>query len=349
MASIKLLTDEKEVKRNPQRIADKKVASINTNEFFFYSNYPEQITINDTADKGYYLNKVENIKGYGQVYCWHQNVSKKTLNHCLLIYNPNNFQVKIDVPNCGLTAAYGEPPDSTAWKNYCVGPKGQGVTVPAGGYANMFLRSISNNNVVGIVARFNITKTDGSAIPGTGVTIFEMAYETNSGGAQKPAPANHSDDATRTRGRGAGFYATMTAPTIRLTSSNGTQGVSFWIGSSDDNFNGTDCSVITPVGGALSGRLPGAFGQQLKITIPIQNGYSQTRNFRVCIGSRGGKCCPFVYFNNQVSTFTQLVEYDYYRDMLEVEIPANSQANVEFTTVIPAATAAPYSICVRAV
>lgn len=350
MATPTLVKDGLAVERHPQLLTSGGSASINTNEFFFYSNNPEDIYKKDLADNKCFLNRVYGIKGYGQVYCWHRNMTGENINHCLLLHNPNNYPVKVTVPNYGLTYNRNIIPDTTAWAQYCKGYSYPSITIPANGYGNLFMRtSVPKEYVIGIVARLNITKENGAAID-TGLTLFDLAYQKDSGGASGFAPAEDYATTLRLRGLGNGFYTTINAPT--LTPTDVANGVGFTIGAASDTFRGMDCSYINADGNLPSGRLPGAYGQQFNVTVPVRNNATTLKTFRIYIGSLGGASCPFIYFNNE--TFSHgVIDGDpdepkfLFRDMLQVAIPAGTTQNINFTTVIPASTSAPYAICAR--
>lgn len=320
-------------------------ASLNTNEFFFYSNSPEQLDSSDMADSTKFLNRVDGLKGVGQIYVWHENKVGKTINKCILVYNPNSFPIKVNITNSGLTDLSSPGPEAAAWANYHKGVSLPSVQVNANGYANLFLGSVANGHTYGIVARINITKTDGAAITGSGATLWDLAYLNDSGSATGFAAADPSGT-MRARGNGAGFYTTISAPTLSPTNTNG---VGFWLGANDDNFGGADCSYITDPSGSTSGKLQGAYGQQLNITIPIKNTFSTTKTFRVMIGSLGGMCCPFAYYNGDTAYYNTLTPTGKYIDVLEISIATNTTFSVNFTMVVPACTDTSYLVGARTV
>lgn len=67
-----LLKNQGSVKRYPTRVNGGSV-SFNTNEFLFISDSPETLDSSDLADNGCWLNRVENLRGTGQICVWHEN------------------------------------------------------------------------------------------------------------------------------------------------------------------------------------------------------------------------------------------------------------------------------------
>lgn len=339
-----LLRNQTGVSRTPTILtASSSNVYINQNEYLFYSNSPETLDANDMADNTKFLNKVS-VSGNGQVYTWHANGTGRTINNCILIYNPNNYDVTLQVTNYGLTNDSTKSlPDANAWEKYYNG-QNTSVTVAAGGYGNLFLRSIASGNHFGIVARINIVKkgTTNSA----SVVLYDLAYFSNSGNAQYFATADPADT-KRARGKGNGFYVTIDLPTVAPTNTNG---VGYSIAAASDAFGGVDCAYITDPSGSTSGRFQGAYGQQFQITIPIKNNTGTARKFRIYIGSRGGDAFPFVYFAKGIVKYNDRMTYYVYKDVIETDvIPNGSTIPVTFSTVVTAMAATPYFIGVRTV
>lgn len=316
---------------------------LNPNEFFFYSNNPETLDTNDLADNGKFLNRVS-VGGVGQVYTWHANGCGKTIKSCILIYNPNSYDVTINVTHYGLTnTSNNSLPDSAAWQSYYNG-KSTSITVAANGYGNLFPQTIGSNCNYGVVARVNIVRR-GSTTPAT-VTMFDLAYASKSDTATAFAAAEQN---TRRRGKGVGFYASVAFPTVSPTT---TSGIGFRIAASSDFFSGKDCSYITDPSNAASGILEGAYGQQFYVTIPVSNATGTTRKFRIYIGSNGGYCFPFVSFNNSIVCYTTCKKDRkmYYTDVIETDnIAPGKTESVSFSTVVTAMAATPYVIGARVV
>ena len=336
-----LLTSESAVSRSPQLLTSGGSASINTNEFFFYSNSPENFSSNALADSGKFLNRVSNLSGTGQIYTWHTNQTGNTIKNCLLFYNPNSYQVTVNVTNYGLTSI-SEGTDLNAWKDYYDG-NSTSLTIAAGGYANMFLRTIPAGYCFGIVARATIVRS-GTSTP-AGVTIWDLAYIDSSKSGNATGFAT-KEGTTKARGSGAGFYTTINAPTLSPT--NSTNGVGFTIGADTDTFNGNDCSYITDPSGATSGRLAGAYGQQFYVNLPIHNSSSSAQTYRIFIGSTGGGSFPFVYLNGSIAKLTgNAIDAFKYIDVIEETVPANQTKTVSFSTVVAAMASTPYVIGAR--
>ncbi len=343
-----LLKNQNDFVRTPSRVSGGS-ASLNTSEFLFCSNSPEAVDSADIADSGCWLNRVEGLKGVGQIYIWHTNETNGSINKTILVYNPNTYPIKISITHSGLTDLAKPGPEGAAWANYHKGIAQSPVTVSANGYGNLFPGAIANGHTYGILARINITKSDGSAITGTGVTLWDLAYRTNSGGATQFAIAD-AISTRRARGKGAGFYTTIYAPTLSPTNTNG---VGFWIGANDDNFGGADCSMVTDYAPTnrvnTSGRFQGAYGQQLNIHLPIKNTFSTTKTFRIMIGTLANEGCPFAYFKGDSAYYNGLYPTNHYVDVIEVSIAGNQTTTVNFTTVIPSSTSTSYLVGARTV
>lgn len=318
---------------------------LNPNEFFFYSNNPEKIQTKDLADSGKFLNRVS-VGGIGQVYTWHANGCGRTIKSCILIYNPNSYEVKVNVTHYGLTNTSNTGlPDAAAWKSYYNGGS-TSITVPANGYGNLFLRNIGSNYNFGVVARVNIVNSRTSA-PAT-VTMFDLAYESKSDSATAFATAE-SMSTMRRRGKGVGFYATVNFPTISPTN---TSGIGFKIATSTDFFSGNDCSYITDPSNEASGLLEGAYGQQFYVTMSICNTTGVTRKFRIFIGSNGGNCFPFVNLGDEIVCYTTCnrERKNFYTDVIETgSIAPGKTESVSFSSVVTAMAATPYVIGARTI
>jgi hypothetical protein len=311
-------------------------ASINSGEFFFYSNNPEKVSNSNLADQGKFLNQAT-VSGSGQVYVWHQNTSGQAVNACLLIYNPNSYAVKVTSTNYGLTKNSGVVPDTPAWESYCNG-QSTSVTVNANSYGNIFLQnSIINNGVWGIVARLRIERS--GTTTAASVTLTDFAYVSNSGNANSWATA---DGSTRRRGLANGFYTNLS---FTLAPSN-TNGIGVRLGKiSDSSFNGSaEMANITDPSGSCSGRLEGCYGQQLNVTATIRNATATARKFRIFLGSIGGNSVPFCYFGNITKATTGRGANTYTEIIETANIAVNATEVITFTTVVPATAAAPYVI-----
>lgn len=318
-------------------------ASLNTSEYFFYSNSPETLGTSDMADSGKFLNRVD-VTGNGQIYTWHSNKVGQAIKACILIYNFNSFPVKVNVTNYGITNTSNTGlPDAAAWQSYYNG-NSTSITVAAGGYGNLFLTNVPNGNNFGFVARANVTNSNTSAA--ATVTMFDLAYITNSSSASAFATAD-ATSTQRRRGLGKGFYATLQFPTLSPTNTNGS-GIT--IAASTDFFSGADCSTIVDPSGVTTGCLAGAYGQQFSITIPIKNTTGTARKFRIFIGSRGGNSFPFVSFGSGIASYTTAAAAFTYRDVIETDSIANgASASVKFSTVVTALASTPYLIGARTI
>lgn len=348
-----LLKNQGAKSRNPQILqGNESNVYINKNEYFFYSNNPEALYSQHMADNGKYLNCVT-VSGNGQIYTWHSNQTGQSIKNCILIYNPNSYAVQVKVTNYGLTDdATQTHSDADAWESYYNG-QNTSVTVAAGGFANLFLRTIGNNHHFGIVARANIVRSGTST--SASVTLYDLAYFTNSGSANSFATAEPLSK-KRARGKGSGFYTTIQFPQLSPTN---TDGVGYTIASKyvaavpdtyNDSFNGVDCSYITDPSGSTTGYLQGAFGQQFQITIPIKNTTGVARKFRIIIGSRGGKAFPFVNYNGGFAKYDPAIDKMTYVDVIETDtIPNNGMTTITFSTLVTAMSSSPYFIGVRTI
>lgn len=338
-----LLTNQSPVERSPQIITSGSgTASLNTSEFFFYSNSPETLLNSALADNGKFLNKVS-VSGAGQIYTWHQNRTGATINNCILIHNPNPYAVKVSVTNYGLTNTSNTGlPDAYAWESYYNG-QSTSCTVPASGYGNLFLSSVPAGRNFAIVARVNITKSGTSTV--ASVTMYDLAYITNSGNATAFAAADPSTT-LRARGKGAGFYATLNFPVVAPTVGT-PKGYKF--AATSGFFSGAECSNIIDPSGSTSGPLEGGVGQQFFVTIPVKNTTGSARKFRIFIGSNGGYSYPFVNFLGETAKYTNGAEDHNYFDVIETDMIANgATATIQFSTVVTALASTPYFVGVRA-
>jgi hypothetical protein len=311
--------------------------SRNTAEFLFFSDCPETLTTAHLADQGKWLNKAT-VSGTGQIYHWHLNSTGSSIYTCLGIYNQNNFTIKVNVPNYGTTlgTAGSVPSDSAAWQSYFQG-QSTSVTVAAGAYGNLFLKSVPNNCVYGVVAKASITNNSTGA--SASAVFYDLAYTSNSGNATAFAAAQSGGFQ---RGHGDGFYQTINFAAIAYGSETNKKG--YKIGSTGDVFSGSDLSNITDDSGSTSGPLNGAYGQIFVVNLPITNNTSASRAFRVFIGSNGGQSFPFVYMNGDLAVYGSTDPY-YGRDVIQTGlIGANSTATVSFSTVVPASSSTPYVI-----
>ena len=342
----KVLTNQTPIYRNVSNtIPTTKNVSINTNEFLFYSNNPENVSMTDTADKGYFLYK-DTVTGSGQVYTWHCNNTGVAVNSTLLVYNHNSFAINIDVGNNGLTNGIWN--DSYAWKSYFDGYNTKKITIPAGGYWNLFEQKISNGNPWGVIARLSIKNSAGAA---ASAQLFDAIYVDSmlSGNGKNYAKAQSSP---LQRGKGAGFYATLSC-TLELTAATG-NGVRVNFGSyspstSYSSFQGNECSTLVDASGAAGGKLFGAFGQQMCISLTISNKTNASRKFRIYLGSASGGHYPvFSYAGTNISYNNPIANNLNFYDIIETDaIAHNSSQLITFFAALPAGTNTPYSFGVR--
>lgn len=313
----------------------------NTNEFFFYSNSPEEIDTNSLADNGKWLNKVD-VSGNGQIYTWHVNGLSSAINSSILVYNPNSYSITISVTNYGttLSPAGVTISDSEAWENYING-QSKSLTIAAGGFGTLFLlQNIPSSSVYGVVARASIIKT-GTSTAST-ATLYDIAYISNSGGATSCATYVSG----KSRGYGDGYFQTINFGTVEMNSS--TEQKAYKIAASEGVFSGSECSTITdPSRSYATEYLAGGYGQMFSISLPIKNNTSATRSFKVFIGSLGRFAFPFVYMENDIAKYEYISGFSYV-DIIQTDtIAPGATTTPKFTLVIPAVSSTPYVIGVR--
>jgi hypothetical protein len=276
------------------------------------------------------------------VYTWHQNNSGYTLTSVLLIYNYNSYTIKVSAPNYGLTN--GTDSDSAAWKSY-FGGQSTSVTIPAGGYQSLYTRSIQNGKNWGIISRLNITNNSTGA--SAGATVFDLAYydSSKSGNAQSFAPV---DGSPCQRGKGNDFFANVTC-TLPITSSHGTNGQRVNFGSiRGSSFSGNECVTLVDASGQVGGKLEGAYGEQMNITVTVQNQTGSSRSFRIYLGSSSGDHTPVCSLNGSTVSYNNIATQRTYYDVIDLGVISNgSSTAVNFFSVLPGGTSTPYSFGAR--
>lgn len=316
-------------------------ASIRSGDFLFFGDSPETVLTSHLADSGKYLHWA-NVTGNGQVYTWHSNQTGSTINSCLLFYNGNSFPVTVSSTNYGTTKLSGVQSDSAAWASYMKGGSTASVNVAAKGYQKMFLQSVPNNYVFGILARLKVTNSNTGALATVG--LYDLAYRTNDSGATSFAPYV----APHLRGSGNGYYTTVSLNPMSPPA-NKSGGIAYTLAASFDSLNGQDCAYITGASGSPSGKLEGCYGQQLIVTLPIKNTTDKARKFRIFVGTQAtGKYStlyPFVSIGgNSVAPGTTIAP-GLFRDVIETDlIGVGATLNTSFTTAVPAVSSTPYII-----
>lgn len=334
-----LLTNQSPVSRSRSFGSGSPSVTIDTSKFFFYSNSPETLGTEDLADNGKYLN-IASVNGTGQIYTWHRNGTGTTMKNCILVYNPNSYAVKVTVETYALTNYSYVGPDSAAWETYFRETQSTSITVAARGYGNLFLRNIAAGYTFGIIARVKITNVSTGA--NAGVTLYDLAYISNSGGGTSLA---EKEGDTKARGKGAGYVVNITFPTMS-PDAGGYYG--YILGKTTDSMSGADCVPITDPETGVATLLAGAYGEVLKIRIPIKNSTGAARKFRIYIGSIGGAACPFAYYGGAFARYSSTNAAGTYIDVIETDTIANGSTSIiEFTTVVTAVASTPYIIGVR--
>jgi len=316
--------------------------SRNTTEKFFYSNNPEQVVAESLADNGSWLAR-EVINGNGHLYTWHINNTGKTIHSNILLYNPGSSDVTITFSNVGLTN--GQNSDRNAWINYYNNQSGDKTyTLRSQQFLSPdILQSVvMNNKLFGKLARFSIK--------GGNLYIYDIAYVSDSGGAQKPAPRDNS--ISRTRGLGQGFYETMNV-TLTLTDRAATQsfslgGINGAANNKNDSFKGNDLIYITDSSTSpnLSHYLYGNYGVQMRINLTIDNQCKLGNNgkkVRVFMGTwvsagNGGGFVPFCRYDKKFySAITGNAGAQTYVDVLYNDAMPTGKSTVTFDMIVPAA------------
>lgn len=307
--------------------------------YLFYSNSPETVYSSALADNGCWLNRAS-VTGEGQVYLWHNNSTGSQINSLLLIYNPNTYAIKVTSTNHGTSNIYNGN-DSSAWVSYFI-TSSISTTINAGSWGSMFAQTIPASNNFGVVARTNVTNNSSGAA--ASAVFYDIAYISNSSGATTFAAPNTGQRGHST-GSKSGFYNTLSFNTITPTDS--TNGIGYKIGASSDTFSGNDLVYLTDDSGQTTGDLDGSYGQQLVIILPIHNGTSSARSFRIFIGSTGGLSYPLVNLNGSSASYASTNPY-YYRDVIDTgTIAIGDTTTVTFFLVVPAIASTPYVIGAR--
>lgn len=311
------------------------------NEFFFYSNSPEEIENTHLADNGKYLNMC-GVQGNGQIYVWHYNgENSQTINATLMIYNSNSYDIVVDITHYGLTKNQGVNSDIPAWTNY-IGGQSKTVTVPAGNFVHLFdWEGIGSNYVYGVVARASIKQASNGAT--AAAFLYDIAYRlaSNVGNAVAFSAFNTS----KQRGTGDGYYQYVEFDDIVFGTETTYKGFSF--GHRDSVFEGVECSTITEPSTNRTYLLEGGYGQMFYIKMKIVNKSGASKRFKIFMGSEGGSSFPFVMLGTGLTTDSYVPAYCY-SDVILTDIVANGgYTEVEFSMVIPAVSATPYIIGVH--
>lgn len=304
-----------------------------TGGFLYYSNNPETVLTRDIADRGKWLSR-HTCYGSGQLYTWHSNnvdIGGGTIISTILVYNPSSTDsITITSSNYGTTNAVG-PSDATAWVNYLNTTTPLSLTLGPGQYGNMFPMVVDYNAHFGVVARLNITIT-GTSTPASAV-IWDLAYQTNSGGATAQA------DPVTSRQSGyssIGSYNYLNFPSVSPTTNDG---LMYHFGYNTDSFGGSDLVDVT---GNVSGKVEGSYGSQFNVTIPVHNSFSTPRTFRVFLGSTGGPSFPVVNGYAGVIAKREWVTPHYSVDLIDATINPGATETINFTLMMAAMSASPY-------
>ncbi|MEC0208640.1 hypothetical protein P4H70_06715 [Paenibacillus ehimensis] len=310
--------------------------------WFFYSNNPESVYYWHLADQGKWLNRAS-VRGEGQVYTWHHNSTGFQISTCILIYNPNSYDIVVSSYAHGTTKKYGAQPDSDAWINFWNTSSPIYEIVPANGYKAIFQRTIEAEEVFGVIARLNITSTNGNAAE---AVLFDLIYSANSSGATSAA---NPDGTSRPRGIGAtGYWLTTQFDTLTPVDQNGQY---YTLGAFRDTFGGADVPYINDPSGQAPNHALGNYGQQINISLPIYNNQSWGRTYRIFVGSTGGNLFPCFYYQGGGYKLNNggwgNIEHHHILDILEQYVGAHSTETVSFQMVVPAVSSTPLVVGAR--
>ncbi|MFC4775815.1 hypothetical protein ACFO9Q_03355 [Paenibacillus sp. GCM10023252] len=338
-----LITGSTAVSRSPEW-ASKGTSTVSKGGgYVFFSDNPEAVDSTDLVDAGKWLNK-DTVSGAGFVYLWHHNTTGAPLKHALLVYNPNNFAIKVTSSNHGITNASGDS-DSSAWLDYFSGTVTQApVVINPTSFGVLFQQNINTGNNFGIIAKTNVTNNSTSAA--ASASFYDVAWVNSYIGATGYAAKK---SATMRRGKGPTYYNTISLAAI--SPSDSVNGVAYQICGSTDYpgvFGTDDLVYITDPAGVCSGLNHGSYGQQMAVTLKVKNTYSTAKNFKIYMGKTGpGFSFPLINMAG-VSLSYKWKAGNTYVDMIDTgSVPANSEVTVSFFLVIPAVSSTPFVIGAR--
>lgn len=167
-----------------------------------------------------------------------------------------------------------------------------------------------------------------------------------------PAPKYDAYDDVRHRGlTTAGYVFTLTTPTIQVYDNSLGEMIVFGK-SGEGSFGNADMSTI-------AGKLvAGCYGQIMCFKMQIMNGTSVSRKMRVALASRGGPSHFLIglttdtSFTNPHSVYTRPMYSNphTFHDVVETDsISPGSFQTVNFFTVVPSGSSAPYALSARTV
>lgn len=342
MATV--ITGQPAVARNPN-LAPKGLSKVvsKAGNYVFYSDNPESVDASDLADAGKWLNR-DTVTGSGFVYLWHHNASGSTIQHGLYIYNPNNYAIKVETNNYGLTNHVGEP-DVVAWEEYFTWKPTLSVVINPLSYGLLFpARTILAGRNFGILGKTNVTNNSTGAA--ASAVLYDLVWNTNSSGATAFAATNSP---SMRRGKGPSYYNTLEFDTIAPTT---TDGIFYHIAGSiahPGTFGTDDIPLITDPSGAVSGLLEGGFGQHYFIKMTVRNTTGVARKFRIFLGRTGGfHIFPIVNMGGVTARGSGWTSGGTYVDLIETAtIPHGNSETFSFNTAVPAMSTTPLRIGAR--
>ena len=351
------------------RFRDQCNCGANASESLFYCNNPEQIYEKHLADNGKYLTR-NKVEGIGQIYTWHENKTSSAIHNTILAYNHNSFPITITCTNYGTTN-HPYSSDVLAWKNYFDGVGRKAITIPAYGYANLFMiENIPRNNAFGVLSRYIIDAPgiDPNNEPRATVTLFDLVYQDPAKSGNGQSIADNDGDDSRPRGAGVGFFMNIEVEFpycvlgkeegALIGGTNATRDVTIQNPPSNqvDTFYDHDLINVYDEGEKapyeIYGKLRktfGNFGVEMQCKIDVVNTSDIAKHYHVFIGSAGGLSYPIVSLNGETLYQTEPLNEWTCREVIDVYVPAHDGEQFSFLLAIPARSSAPYIIGVREV
>lgn len=309
--------------------------------FLFYCDRPEPVMLEDLADSGKWLNKAD-VKGVGQVYSWHKNETNNDIKSCLLIHNPNSFDVTIDVKRYGLTEIT-DGPDTKAWEEFLKGSNSTKIDVKANSFSNLFLRGIKKSKIFGSIAELEIVKK--GTIEEATVTLYDLAYIKDEKSGNGSAYA--TSDARHLRGVGSTYGTVLSPSTIEIINTAKV----LEIGCPRSSFYEKELIKVMDESTDTSSILLGCFGQQIDVSLIVKNSSGSTGNFKIFMGSKGGPSHPVFKLDDGSSHYRNWVSSDNVQraaDLIDIGTINNGESKmINFSFAVSGMGSAPFIIGVR--
>ncbi|MCL2497685.1 MAG: hypothetical protein FWF06_03615 [Symbiobacteriaceae bacterium] len=321
-------------------------------DYFFYSNYPEQITAEHIADssKKVFLNSA-NVSGDVHVYAWHQNMIEAQGYGALHITNRGSTNLKIEVLNSGLTNNVFQ--DTSAWSTYFGSRKAESYFVDPGYSIQLFRQTVLHMKPYGYIAHLRIT--------GGSARLQDVFYTSFPDDPINQAQRTQAYEEDCFRGSCSGYIYDLTTPVITVNSSNIVDFICF--GKKNDgsyvhnSFGNNDMADMNSGGPSnTGGKLSGCFGQILRFKMRIKNGYASNsgeKSFKISLCGRGGNTHMLVGLTTATHTFTDpqtvktlsdITTHTFYDFIKTDPISPGTTSEVTFFTVVPAGSNGPYAL-----